>query len=109
MFVRTFCLLNLDSRLKLLDPGGRTMIANLNWNVTLQSTPPMEFSTQAPTSRRRRSDFYFILPLCLPVPIHGWISEFKSTTEAMIVMATRTELRAVAAEIEAAQTEALAR
>jgi hypothetical protein len=24
-------------------------------------TPPMEFSTQAPPSRRRRSDFYFIL------------------------------------------------
>ncbi len=75
--MRTFCILNLDSRLKLLDPGGRTMIASLNWNVALPSTPPMEFSTQAPPSRRRRSDLYFILLLCLPVPIHGWISKLQ--------------------------------
>ncbi len=99
----------------------RTMIASLSWNVTLPLTLPVKFSAQAPPSllqqqelehqpkRRSRSEslkviLYFILLLRLPVRMHGWISKFKSTTAAMIVIAARTARSAVAAEIEAAQT-----
>ncbi len=97
MFVRTFCLLNFDSRLKLFDPGWRTMIASLNWNVALPLTPP-------PKRHPRAEEGQTFISFCFYVRIHGWISKFKSTMAAMIVTAARTARSAVATKIEAAQT-----
>jgi hypothetical protein len=76
------------------------MIASLNWSHYRRRRR----WSSAPKRHLRAEEGQTFISFCFYVRIHGWISKFKSTTAAMIVMAARTARSAVAAEIEATQT-----